>query len=121
MYTHKTYKDADYTYFLGPNYKNKMSKKTTSTVIANHVSWLDGMVFGRHFMPSFAPKAGLKHVPLVNVMADAVGSLYIPRGGTREEKDGILNLIKERQELIEESNDTLPPLLIFPEGTTNNG
>ena len=72
-------------------------------------------------MPAMAPKEAMKHTPIVNVFAEAVGSLYIPRGGTREDRDKILNSIKERQELIEESKGDLPPLLIFPEGTTSNG
>ena len=93
MYTYTTYKDVDYSYFLGPDYKKNLSTKTTSTIIANHVSWLDPIVFGRRFMPSMAPKDTLKHTPLVNTLANAIGSLYMPRGGTREEKDKILELI----------------------------
>ena len=96
MYTYTTFKDVDYSYYLGPNYKEKMSSKTTSTVVSNHVSWLDAIVFGRRFMPAMAPKDTMKHVPLVNTFAIAIGSLFIPRGGTREEKDNILRLIKER-------------------------
>ena len=90
MYTYKTYKDVDYSYYLGPDYKKKMNNKTTSTVIANHVGWLDIFVIGRRFLPSMAPKASLKNIPIVNVLSDAIGSLYIPRTGTREEKDKIL-------------------------------
>lgn len=34
--------DCDYTYWLGEGYKEKYrSIKKTSTVICNHVSWLD--------------------------------------------------------------------------------
>lgn len=121
LYTYTTFKDADYSYYLGPGYKQKMSKKTTSTIVANHVSWLDAIVFVRRLTASLAPKEELRKTPLVNVLAEALSSLYMPRGGSREVKDETLRLIKERQEQVEDSNDTLPPLLIFPEGTTNNG
>ena len=121
MWTTKTDKEVDYSFYLGPDYKSTMSTKTTSTVIANHVSWLDVIVIARRFLPSMAPKDALKSVPLVNTLADAIGSLYMPRGGTREEKDKVLDLIRERQEMVEDSNDGYLPLLIFPEGTTNNG
>ena len=57
----------------------------------------------------------------MNTIADAIGSLYMPRGGTREERDKVLDLIRERQVMVEDSNDGYLPLLIFPEGTTNNG
>lgn len=41
MYTTASFKDVDYTQFLGPDYKKNMNDKTTSTIVANHVSWLD--------------------------------------------------------------------------------
>lgn len=121
MYTTNTKKEVDYSYYLGPDYKANMNNKTTSTIVANHVSWLDAMVFGRRFMPAMAPKIGMKHMPIVNVFAEAIGSLYIPRSGSKEDRDKILELIKERQELIEDSEGTYAPLLIYPEGTTSNG
>lgn len=82
MYTTSSFKEADYSYYLGPDYKKNMNNKTTSTIVANHVSWLDAIVFGRRFMPAMAPKISMKHMPLVNVFAEAIGSLYIPRSGS---------------------------------------
>ena len=122
MYSYKTTNNrVDYSYYLGPDYKNKMGKKEPSTVIANHVSFLDPIVFSRRIVPSFAAMDSLKKAPLFNILMIAIGSLFIPRGGSREIKDTTLRLIKERQEMIENSNDGYPPLMIFPEGTTSNG
>lgn len=121
MYTYARKKDVDYSYYLGPDYKKTMSKKVPSTLIANHVSWLDGFVFSRRIVPSFAPMEPLRHVPLVCTMCNALGSLYIPQGASQEIRDKTLSLIKERQELIQEGDGDYPPLLIFPEGTTSNG
>ena len=37
--------DMDYSYWLGPDYKSKYKQgiKKTSTVVSNHVSWIDAM------------------------------------------------------------------------------
>jgi len=41
FFSHKNL-EVDYTTWLGPDYKSKFSKiKAVSTVISNHVSWLD--------------------------------------------------------------------------------
>ena len=96
MWTTHSKRDVDYSYFLGPNYKQKMNNKTTSTVIANHVSYIDIMLMIKHYLPSVAPKEQLKSTPLVSTYANSLGALYMPRGGSREAKDLALKLIRER-------------------------
>ncbi len=50
--------DFDYTYYLGPNYKDNMSYlKQTSTIICNHISWLDPVVLIKLIRPAFAPSS----------------------------------------------------------------
>ena len=42
IWTTREFKEMDYTEYLGPNYKEKYrSIKKTSTVVCNHVSWVD--------------------------------------------------------------------------------
>lgn len=49
------YMRADYTEYLGEHYKSNMKEiKRTSTVVANHVSWLDGFMFYAKLMPAMA-------------------------------------------------------------------
>ena len=37
--------DIDYSRYLGPDYKNDPKKDTyTSTIVSNHVSWLDSVI-----------------------------------------------------------------------------
>ena len=93
MYSYETEKDVNYSYYLGPNYKRTMSKKVPATVIANHVSFLDVMIFSGRIFPSFAAMDGLSKVPLVSTLGNAVGSLYIPRGGTKDVRELTLKLI----------------------------
>lgn len=51
---------------------------------------------------------------------EALDSIYIPRGGTQDSRDHALELIKTRQELIEDTGK-YAPFLVFPEGGTTNG
>lgn len=88
--------DVDYTYYLGPGYKETMSKKYASTIISNHVSWLDGMVIATRVLPSMTPKASLKKTPIVSTLGYAIGNVWIPRGTSQEDRDKALELIKDR-------------------------
>lgn len=53
-------------------------------------------------------------------MNEAIDSIFIPRAGTPEEREKVIEVIKERQEIIE-TTGKFTQLLIFPEGTTTNG
>ena len=77
--------DVDYSYYLGPNYKNNVKKiKRTSTIVCNHVSWLDPVVLIKNVRPAFAPSSEFKTVPVLSTLIDCIDSIYIPRGGSEE-------------------------------------
>ena len=61
--------DYDYSKYLGPDYKKTQEVKRESTVICNHMSWLDGPIMYLCFETSFCPMAGLKKVPLFGTLA----------------------------------------------------
>lgn len=83
MQTTLNYKDVDYTYYLGPDYKRNMKKiKRTSTICSNHVSWLDPVVLIKNVRPAFAPSEEFRGVPLLGTLMDVIDSIYIPRGGS---------------------------------------
>ena len=87
MRTSLHYEDVDYSHYLGPNYKTSMKKvKRTSTLVCNHVSWLDCIILIKTIRPAFAPDAGFKNVPLLGTFIDCLDSIYIPRGGSDENK-----------------------------------
>ena len=52
--TNKEY-DADYSKYLGPDYKSKYKQiAKTSMMVSNHVSWVDAqMIYLKHDMPCF--------------------------------------------------------------------
>ena len=113
--------DVNYTYYLGPDYKQKMKPiKKTSTIIANHISFLDGPCLIKAIFPAFAPSIEFASFPVVSTILNTMDSIYMPRGGTEEAKKQAIDAIRERQWLIEETGE-FNPFLIFPEGTTSNG
>lgn len=115
------YLDYDYTEFLGPDYKiNQKKIKRTSTIVSNHVSWLDTVILIKNVKPAFAPSSEFKNVPILSTLIDCIDSIYIPRGGSEEARAKALSAIRDRQDLIEETGK-YAPFLIFAEGGTSNG
>ena len=51
---------------------------------------------------------------------NALDTIYIPRGGTEEERKNVLEIILQRQEEIEKSG-WRSPMLIYAEGGCTNG
>jgi 1-acyl-sn-glycerol-3-phosphate acyltransferase len=79
----KKHIEFDYSKYLGPDYKNdKRKSKYTSTIVTNHVSWLDSIILFCCFECSFAPSKEFKSVPGVGVLAQAIDCIFIPRGST---------------------------------------
>ena len=97
MRTSLNYRDVDYSYYLGPDYKTNMKKiKRTSTIVSNHVSWLDPVVLIKNVRPAFAPSEEFRNVPLLGTLANVIDSIYIPRGGSAESKAKALMAIRDR-------------------------
>lgn len=71
--------------------------------------------------PSFTPKMEVKSLPLVSGIAIALQSFFIPRAGTPEERNTVVEKIIQRQKDIEVEMENFPPLSIFAESTTTNG
>jgi 1-acyl-sn-glycerol-3-phosphate acyltransferase len=89
--------DVDYSEYLGTHYKEYAKKiKRTSTIVCNHVSWLDPVVLIKTIRPAFAPSSEFKNVPLLGTLIDAIDSIYIPRGGSEEKKAAALGAIRDR-------------------------
>lgn len=121
MRTTKVYKDVDYEYYLGSDYRrNSVKWLRTSTIICNHVSWLDTAVLMKNVRPAYGASSEFQNAPILSTLINALDGIYIPRGGTRKKKEEALEVIRERQELIERTGQ-YAPFLIFPEGTTENG
>lgn len=76
--------DADYSEYLGPDYKEKYDKeiKKTSTIISNHVTQHDSMIITQFMNNSFACDISFKTMPLMGSLALMVDAIFVPRGGS---------------------------------------
>lgn len=63
--------DADYSEYLGPDYKEKYDKslKMTGTIICNHVTQHDSMIITQFMNNSFALDLSFKKMPLMGSLA----------------------------------------------------
>lgn len=88
-------------------------------VVSNHCSWAD-MFFYLMKPVSFLSKKAVASIPGIGIHAINRQSIFLDRED-KGDRDMVLNKIQERAELVKESNGSILPLLIFPEGTISNG
>jgi 1-acyl-sn-glycerol-3-phosphate acyltransferase len=82
-------------------------------IIANHVSYVDGIVLGSIFPILFVSKKEVKSWPIIGQWNTLCGTIFIDR----QRKKTAPFLIEEMiQKLRQEAN-----ILLFPEGTSTNG
>lgn len=114
--------EADYSEWLGHDYKAHYdhSLKRTPQVVSTHVSWLDPCIATRYYLCSMTLKESFRTIPLLSTLAINTESLFIPRSASAAEKDKLVQLIIDRQELIQ-STGQYPHILLFAEGTNTNG
>jgi lyso-ornithine lipid O-acyltransferase len=82
-------------------------------IIANHVSYVDGIVLGSIFPIIFVSKREVKKWPVVGQWNVLCGTIFINR--QRKEQVGLL-IDEITRKLKQEAN-----ILLFPEGTSTNG
>eukprot|EP00331_Platyophrya_macrostoma_P010790 CAMPEP_0176428158 /NCGR_PEP_ID=MMETSP0127-20121128/12993_1 /TAXON_ID=938130 /ORGANISM="Platyophrya macrostoma, Strain WH" /LENGTH=375 /DNA_ID=CAMNT_0017809807 /DNA_START=22 /DNA_END=1149 /DNA_ORIENTATION=- len=107
---------------LDPTYpRNKPQKNIIAPIVTcNHVSFLDIFYFLKsRYVPGFLSKASVGNIPFVGTIARARQCLFVNRTD-RNQKDAVLHNIKERVDYCM-AGKAIPPVLIFPEGTTTNG
>jgi 1-acyl-sn-glycerol-3-phosphate acyltransferase len=82
-------------------------------IIANHVSYVDGIVLGSIFPIIFVSKREVRKWPIVGQWNVLCGTIFI----NRQRKVRVVALVKEMtRKLRQEAN-----ILLFPEGTSTNG
>jgi lyso-ornithine lipid O-acyltransferase len=82
-------------------------------IIANHVSYVDGIVLGSIFPIVFVSKKEVKSWPVIGQWNTLSGTIFI----NRQRKETVPALVEEMtQKLRHEAN-----ILLFPEGTSTNG
>lgn len=97
MRVNVVHKKADYSEYLGPNYEVFTKKNNrVSTVIVNHVSWLDAFVLLSFWQTGIAPDAGFGEVPILGTTLKSFDSVFMPRGKSDKDKVNALKMLKDR-------------------------
>lgn len=113
--------DFDYSEYLGTDYKKTtVYPKRVSTLVCNHQSWVDMTMLFQYFRNAFVSKASVINAPVMGLVAQAMSCIFIGRGVSQADRDGLVNQITDRQRQVEEEGD-VPHFVIFPEGGTSNG
>ena len=93
---------------------NKIQKKGVGLfLVSNHLSYCDGFIIGSIFPIIYVGKAELKHWPLIGLMSDFSGTLFIDRSRR--------NHVSEYIDSIAETLKGGANVLFFPEGTSTCG
>eukprot|EP00741_Cyanophora_paradoxa_P016826 tig00020943_g16250.t1 len=85
-------------------------------IVANHVSYLDALLVLYFWSCGGVAKIELSRVPLIGFVISSLQSIFVDRKdpGARQ---AVLEALKRRATAQED----LPPIVIFPEGTTTTG
>lgn len=68
---------------------------------------------------AFAAASFCKNLPFFGYICTALGSIYIPRSGSKEVLEGALDALEKRAHLVSEHQE-YPRSMIYPEGTCSN-
>ena len=99
--------DVNYSYYLGPDYKNAPNnigpKGRVPKYIAPHVSCFDpnSLIVAMEGDISFMAGAFMKKTPGLGNIASMIGCLFVPRAGTPEQKQKVIDILNQRTTLIE--------------------
>ena len=108
---------------IDPTYKpdTKKERQPAPIVVCNHISWTDIFICSLFPEgPSFLAKSEVKKYPLFGTLATAIQTLFVERESKAQRGDIVVRL-KERAETFQKDPSSVPPVLIYPEGTTSNG
>ena len=82
-------------------------------IIANHFSYLDGIVLGSIFPTVFVSKREVKKWPVIGLWAAICGTIFIDR----QKKHQVRSLVVEMSRRLNQGAN----ILLFPEGRATNG
>lgn len=115
-------KNFDYTYYLGPDYKQKqvLPPHNSCYVCAGHTSTIDNFItFSQYGNQNVLAKESLRKEFVVGRALEAMGTLFIERSGSEEAREQLVQTIIKRQ-LANETSDDPTPDLIYADSTTSN-
>lgn len=90
-----------------------------ATIVSNHSSLADPCLLAYLYAPAFVAKIHVYMIPGIGRIGAAQHAFYIDR--VSGSGFSITDKITERQKLVVQSRIPVPPVCVFPEGTTTNG
>lgn len=100
-----------------PEYDHGKAQK--ATILTNHASLADPCLLAYLYAPAFVAKSDVWRIPGVGRVGAAQHAFYIDR--MNNSGISVSQAISDRQRLVDKSSFDIPPVAIFPEGTTTNG
>lgn len=82
-------------------------------LVANHLSWVDILVLGARFGPTFVAKQEISRWPVLGHLARAMGNIFVDRGRRRD----VVRVLQEIDRAVAEG----ATIVLFPEGTSSRG
>ncbi|WP_411279355.1 lysophospholipid acyltransferase family protein [Gemmatimonas sp.] len=82
-------------------------------LVANHLSWIDIVAMVAHYDCTFVAKDDVREWPVVGVLGEALGVIWIDR---RHKRD-----LRRAVAVLRASLEQGTRVVLFPEGTTTNG
>ena len=121
--TKHTEDEIDYSKYLGPEWKkNKFKGKRVSTIISNHIGFVEVLMYASIMRtPAFTPAHFVKKFPIGHHYCAAIQCIYVNRTEGKEQLDKAVQGFIDRQKLIENSDLDYGPLCVFAEGSVTNG
>ena len=98
----------------------RASTSEAPCIVANHNSAYDIIILlTKHYC--FVSMEGVRHIPVVGTVAKALGCIFVARE-SKDSRSDAKAAIKERlQSQVAGTSKHNTPLVVFPEGSTNNG
>lgn len=77
--------EYDYSYYLGPNYKqNQKLPANVSTIVMNHSHWVENIVMVYLEFCGFVIKAEVEKIPMLASVLAGLNCFYVQRTATKE-------------------------------------
>ncbi|MFN2324440.1 MAG: lysophospholipid acyltransferase family protein [Gemmatimonadales bacterium] len=86
---------------------------TPAFLVSNHLSWVDILVLGARFGPTFVAKQEISGWPVLGHLATAMGNIFVDRGRRRD----VVRVLREIDRAVAEG----ATIVLFPEGTSSRG
>lgn len=109
-----------YKKYLGYSADESQYDSGYAYIVSNHISLVEVFYYIGHFWTGLIGKKTMLDYPFIGYIGARFDSLYLDRT-SKDERDMMLDQIKERGDKFFYNREQIRPLTVFPEGTTSSG